>query len=93
MLKIIQRNLIGLYEKREQPTNDEATQRTKLRGGGDALTAMLTCKTAYTELETTRQTSIFFTELKLKHGGFVRLNILLDEAAIAEKTKPITNLA
>ncbi len=28
MLKIIQRNLIGLYEKREQPTNDEATQRT-----------------------------------------------------------------
>ena len=38
---------------------------------------MLTCKTAYTRPETTNRTSNNSTELKLKHGGFVRLNILL----------------
>ena len=40
---------------------------------------MLTCKTAYTEPDTTNKTLNLSTELQLKHGGFVRLNILLAE--------------
>ena len=42
---------------------------------------MLTCKTAYTKTDTTHKTLNLATKLQLKHGGFVRLNILLAETA------------
>jgi len=38
---------------------------------------MLTCKTAYTKTAKKHRTYKLITEPKLKHGGFVRLNILL----------------
>ena len=38
---------------------------------------MLTCKTAYAKTDTTHKNFNLITEFQLKHGGFVRLNILL----------------